>query len=106
MQQFEVGLESLIDPELVKLSIEDAGRDVEHMHCTLSVLIIFSSAFLLLLKFDGPPGEAYFLCLGGSRTEVCGLFSNSKFFQVDKGQLRISYCPNFLEFDVASSKAI
>jgi hypothetical protein len=54
MQQFEVGLESLIDPELVKLSIEDAGRDVEHMHCTLSVLIIFSSAFLLLANLMAP----------------------------------------------------
>ena len=106
MQQFEVGLESLIDPELVKLSIEDAGRDVEHMHCTLSVLIIFSSAFLLLANLMAPWRDLFSLCLGGSQTEVCGLFSNSKFFQVDEGQLCISYCPKFLEFDVACSKAI
>ena len=74
MQQFEVGLESLIDPELVKLSIEDAGRDVEHMHCTLSVLIIFFSAFLLLANFMAPWRDLFSL----PGRKVCGLFSNSK----------------------------
>ena len=34
--------ESLIDLQLVKLSIHDAGRDVENIHCTMTVLKVLA----------------------------------------------------------------
>ena len=83
MQQFEVGLESLIDPELVKLSIEDAGRDVEHMHCTLSVLIYLFFRLFITCKFDGPLERPIFSAWEGVKQMFMDFF---KFKIVSSGQ--------------------
>ena len=78
MQQFEVGLESLIDPELVKLSIEDAGRDVEqHALHTISFDYLFFRLFITR-KFYGPLERPIFSAWEGIKHKFADFFSNSK----------------------------
>ena len=79
MQQFEVGLESLIDPELVKLSIEDAGRDVEqHALHTISFDYLFFRLFITR-KFYGPLERPIFSAWEGVKHKFVD------FFQIQKG---------------------